>query len=259
MEWFVYDSRREPNIGDWVTIMLFDDYGFDSKNARSHARITVLWGLIPISFSGVLLLSLHYIKGSGLIFVFGSSLGLECILAGVYRINRPYYAELSRLSQRLQPHTKKIHAQLFFWSKPFFIISFFISLGIVLRDLGLPTTRTIETLFLLLLVLVPVRLVLLELNFTTESPLWLWVNELCLYVMGILSTILVALFLIKTITLHPMTKDMQFPTEHIAISLFAGLICLWLASLAISRLPIFKSHNTHRKKQRQAQPSVRKF
>lgn len=228
--------------------MLFESYRFSNKLSFDHFMHACYLGGVTVIFSLLVLLSVRPADRIPPWAVLGLAGGLALILAGAFGLHR--VTPRSRLGCFLKHHSDRWFPVFLFCVRIFFLISFAILLWVTLQHLGLPSSWTINSLFALLLVIVPLKGILREClsqNHTEKREI---LNDFSRYFMTAVSALLIVLVL-TSLSENPVSAN-SLDMIDIFLWIFAILIVTTCLILFLGRLPHHRPHPS--KKQKRTQP-----
>ncbi len=215
-------------------MQLFGAYRFSAKTCRPYYRQAQLIGLVPIFFALLLALSMRRTPGPGLWSAFGVALGLEIVLAAMYRLHLTE-APKSQRAHELIAQSDQWFPSFLFIIRHLFEILIFLMLWLCLTDLGFPGSLLMHGEFIVLLVLWPIKGLTREIVRTSNLAKHHITDEFFHYLM-----ITTATFLVATSITHFVIP----PGKTITSDITPHVVIVWVPAIliVISCIMLFADH-----------------
>ncbi len=202
---------------------LFPEYELSGREYRTHYLYTRLLGLLPIGVSLLFLLARASRAGPGLWCVMGVCVGLELILWGSFKL---YFLrqQQTRLGASLAAASDSWFPYLLFSLQNIFFILVLLMLWFTLSDLGFPAQTIEHSLFVLLLIMIPVRRFIRRMQLVTPSSRIHFTDRIFRYLTAIIATLFVG---------GCMTRFMIPPGTSLTWHAPPGVVFVWVIGILI--------------------------
>lgn len=187
-----------------------------------------------MTFPLLLIVSAPSDAGPFVWFTLGTGIGIELILWGAYRLHDVIPA--TRWAGLLKRRTDAWFPLFLLLTRKLLILVFSVLLWFTLQDMGFPSSPLINILFVLLLIVIPIKGFLLEYNHAAQTPASELLHDGARYLIIMISSIFTATVL-TTFGQSENTTASEINLAFIFVWLISILVVITCLLLFLSRLP----------------------
>ena len=218
--------------------MLFESYRITNKTSVEHFRHACYLGGVACAFSLLVLLSVRPADRILPWAVFGVTAGMAILLAGAFSLHR--VSPQTRWGRFLKGTSDEWFPAFLFCMRKIFLLLFAILLWVTLQQLGFPSSITINSLFAMILLIIPIRGILREYLSISPTDKKEVVNDFFRYAIISISAILIVTVL-TSLSGDPVTSS-DVNMINIILWISALLVVATSLVLFLSRLPRHRPH-----------------